>query len=45
MKSKKSIVVVVLASLIALMEDQVTSYSAKGVKNTFVDSERDVCTS
>ena len=40
---KKSIVVV-LSPLITLMEDQVTSYSATGVKSTFVDSESDIGT-
>ena len=41
---KKSIVVVV-SPLIALMEDQVTSYSAKGVKCASIDSESDSVTS
>ena len=34
-------IVVVVYPLIALMEDQVASYSAKGIKAAFIDSESD----
>ena len=39
----KSIVVVV-SLLIALMEDQVSSYSANGIRSAFIDSESDIDT-
>ena len=35
-------IVVVTSPLIALMEDQVASYSAKGIKAAFIDSESDM---
>ena len=39
--ARKKSMVVVVSPLIALMEDQVASYSAKGLKSTFIDSESD----
>ena len=33
---------VVISPLIALMEDQVASYSAKGIKAAFIDCESDM---
>ena len=35
-------IVVVISPLIALMEDQVASYSAKGIKAAFIDCESDM---
>ena len=35
-------IVVVVSPLIALMEDQVASYSAKGIKAAFIDCESDM---
>ena len=34
-------IIVVVSPLIALMEDQVSSYSAKGIKAAFTDNESD----
>ena len=34
-------IIVVVSPLIALMEDQVSSYSAKGIKAAFIDNESD----
>ena len=38
----KAIVVVISPLRIALMEDQVASYSAKGIKAAFIDCESDI---